>query len=123
MAEAARVPLAAEESGRGLDNDIGEENGGENVRRRFGEGLVCCSTRVMWVHEPFGRNAVDDIAPGASYAGHCRACHILKRPPGPNDWSFRAKGFERSQIVSLRIKAPRVLAEVIGARQQFHYSI
>jgi bifunctional enzyme CysN/CysC len=120
--------LAAENLRRGLDNDIGEDDAGELVRR-FGEvarllidtGLIVVSTN------PFGRNAVDTIRtlvhPAPVMAAHMS--NTEEDPPANTDLIFAGpKDFDAiaDRIVE-ELKRRGVLAQAIGARQQFHYSI
>ena len=120
--------LAAENLRRGLDNDIGEDDAGEMVRR-FGEvarllidtGLIVVSTN------PFGRHAVDTIRtlvhPAPVIAAHMS--NTEEDPPPNTDLIFAGpKDFDAiaDRIVE-ELKRRGVLAQAIGARQQFHYSI
>jgi bifunctional enzyme CysN/CysC len=120
--------LAAENLRRGLDNDIGEEDAGEMVRR-FGEvarllldtGLIVVSTN------PFPANAVDAIRtlvhPTPVIAVHMS--HAEEDPPVRTDLVFSGpKDFDAiADRILEELKRRGVLAEAIGARQQFHYSI
>jgi bifunctional enzyme CysN/CysC len=120
--------LAAENLRRGLDNDISEENAGEMVRR-FGEvvrllldtGLIVVSTN------PFGPNAVDAIRtlvhPSPVIAVHMS--HTEEAPPVQTDLVFSGpKDFDAiAERILEELKRRGVLAEAIGARPQFHYSI
>ena len=120
--------LAAENLRRGLDNDIGEEDAGEMIRR-FGEvarllidtGLIVVSTN------PFGPVAVDTIRT-LIHPAPFTAVHMSnpeEDPPANTDLAFAGpKDFDAiaDRIVE-ELKHRGVLAQAIGAKQQFHYSI
>ena len=120
--------LASENLRRGLDSDIAEEDADEIVRR-FGEvarllidtGLIVVST------SPFSRNAPTTIRtlvhPAPVIAVHLSMTE--ETPPANTDLTFFGpKDFDAiaDQIVE-ELKRRGVLAEAIGAKQQFHYSI
>jgi bifunctional enzyme CysN/CysC len=123
--------LAAENLRRGLDSDIGEEDA-EDARemvRRFGEvarllidtGLIVVSTNT------FGRNAVETIRTLV----HPAPVIVVQMSntgadPLPNaDLAFAGpKDFDAiAERIVGELKHRGVLAQAIGAKQQFHYSI
>ena len=120
--------LAAENLRRGLDHDIGEEDAPEMVRR-FGEvarllidtGLIVVSTNT------FGRNAMETIRtlvhPAPVIAVHMS--NTEDTPPPNTDLVFTGpKDFDAiADRILEELKRRGVLAQAIGTKPQFHYSI
>ena len=121
--------LAAENLKQGLDTDLSEEDAGEMVRR-FGEvarllmdtGLIVVSTI-----SGLGRSAPEAIRtlvhPTPVLTVHM--CKTTEEPPPNTDLVFAGpKDFEAiaDQILD-QLKRRGVLAQAVGARQQFHYWI